>query len=652
MDPLHSDMRFKNAFEVHNPGPVPFTVIPLTKVIMDPITALEAADRGSIVMLPDLNCQVTIREVAIQVYQLESDTLIWHKNVSITFTFPISSHLPAPSPQPPSLLSPLVRCLFETHKMQSCGDKAGNSLLYIYICSAHKPATPETTPPRISKLLIAHEDNCEAIESHQCGRSSHQSMKCHFAGRAVKRCQLPDFWGQSLINLAYLDSLFYVTVAKIRELHDELVERLKHGLTTPETLLLRQDDNGSPPLPTLTVKGMLERLGSLWGHLTQPEVIVTLDTALRFRNLGHWSVVIAHDDNVVTGMKDCRKRRASLLKPKPGREEKNKKFLASAGLLNVFEASMTIPKICMLVKGLHLDAMRDKELFYKYITNRIDAARAHDLSHHRTLSQTQAALGVEESSDLEKTSSQGSGSFSYQTCSSCMRGPSSCRCIGPNERSSSQHESAGSYANGMEITEMVDGRQQEDTVTCQDANVLNDARRQQYALDLYKTNGERFPSFKDPRGSGNGYKSNRGSTDSTSLPTDPHQRQLSQSTQGQKSDGRSTLELSELPSQEYIGTPMTSPIESRFSTQEVRHNSDNSQVSRSGHSMIPLRENVSPMIPPPVEGTWSVTRDELWNMLPEVPKYGASPSTKKEDSGSGTRKASFSLFGLGKKRKT
>lgn len=67
--------------ELQNPVPVPFNVQPLT-IATAPLAARKAADVGDILMISDEDCRSRIRFVALEVYEHERSTSIWHKNVS------------------------------------------------------------------------------------------------------------------------------------------------------------------------------------------------------------------------------------------------------------------------------------------------------------------------------------------------------------------------------------------------------------------------------------------------------------------------------------------------------------------------------------------------------------------------------------------
>lgn len=201
--------------------------------------------------------------------------------------------------------------------------------------------------------------------------------------------------------MAYFDCLFYVTVAKIRELHKELRDRLEHGWITPDTNLSQNGHHTHDSPSFYTVKQFLERLNYLWDVLVDPKVIATLDTALRLRNLGHWSIVLGPEVSPAADIKDCRYRRAKLFKQNPGRKEQNQRFLDTTGLMDVFENSMSGPMICMLVDDLHSKAMREKVAFYEFVTDKINTARTMRLDHRRTQSEPEVLLGGRKSTFVE-----------------------------------------------------------------------------------------------------------------------------------------------------------------------------------------------------------------------------------------------------------
>lgn len=72
--------------DVHNPGPARFSVKPLRKATT-PNIARQAADHGRIALLSDTECKNTIRSIALEIYQLEEQTPIWHHHVSTNIHF-------------------------------------------------------------------------------------------------------------------------------------------------------------------------------------------------------------------------------------------------------------------------------------------------------------------------------------------------------------------------------------------------------------------------------------------------------------------------------------------------------------------------------------------------------------------------------------
>jgi len=321
--------------------------------------------------------------------------------------------------------------------------------------------------------------------------------------------------------------------------------------------------------------------------------------------LGHWSIILEDQAQAGTNNRDCRDRRDDLLKQKPGRATKNEKFLGCIGLLDVFEHSMSEAMICLIVKDIHANAMRDKENFLDFVTERINALRLEQASQPRATNEPEARLRERESRFHEALSST-------RTIISDYAG------------SASQHgDTATSRWSQLHNTDRVDHKVPT-TATCSalpGAYVKRHVRgqRELYPLDLYTKDQKPRPLTT---------RTSRSSEDHTELRRPQDSGHFDRGEPG--SGGR---------------TPTFGDL--RQSSMATRTSGENHQPQR----YISLSERTSEMHPPPTDGTWSFGKDQLYALLPEVPAFDASKGDPAARRKSGGRKISAGFFGLAKGNK-
>ncbi|KAK4915400.1 hypothetical protein LTR66_017089, partial [Elasticomyces elasticus] len=86
------------------------------------------------------------------------------------------------------------------------------------------------------------------------------------------------------LELAYWEDLWYATVGKIRDLHDDMMTRFDNGFTPPgQVLHTRGENTKSNDLP-LTAAGFLEFLENCFNKVMDVRLVTPLDAAVRKKN--------------------------------------------------------------------------------------------------------------------------------------------------------------------------------------------------------------------------------------------------------------------------------------------------------------------------------------------------------------------------------
>lgn len=499
---------------------------------------------------------------------------------------------------------------------------------------------------------------------------------CQFVGKKEKPCSLPSLEQQPLAHLSQFDCLFYVLVSKIRELHTELSDRLSHGLITPETRLYRARD---PDHANSTVRQILEQFRFLWSALVAPELIATLDVALRLRALGYWSMILDGRGFVTDARTpDCKLHRENLSK----HPLKNMAFLKALGLVNVFEESMSCPMICMLVDSLQHKVSQEKEekqvaingnrqTLRKEIFNNVsDMLGQRQKSPERHSKQSKADRGVSNQCTMSTHDIKSSGDESQIA-----------RLVPHQPEAVSKHDS------------------------CRTSGRIHKPR-QQYALDLYSDNRV-VPAHRPKEANMTAANTSSGQSDkklichpriqSPCIGVDP-QMNLSEKS-GRRSDGSvkshemnpflceedtivatnlSRVQLAALkaavgyePNTTFIEASRTdshNQLDAMVTDNDLNGISDaphrsmsnqdsglSSQVSpqesHKGQNLQP-QKSYSDIPAPSLEGTWTVSRNDLWALLPATPKYTSPSSQGSKSSKSSSSRKSMNFLGVSKRARS
>lgn len=355
-------------------------------------------------------------------------------------------------------------------------------------------------------------------------------------------------------------------------------------------------------------------------------MIATLDTALRMRSLGHWSIVLRDRANVSVETKDCRDIRANLLIPKVGRARKNESFLRAPGLLDVFEDSMSGPMICMLVDDIHLNAMHEKEAFQEYVAKAISTFRPEDRRQKPTPTD-------------DSTFAQEKGFVSDSQC--LLRSDHSCE--------SATHASVDHHHPAMEqdceshqrslqsesdLNEPLGGHNarvaaalhkrragSRDSATigvlhdiAQSARKRHRGPRPIYALDLYK-------------------KSSKSSQDPQTPKLEPEQHEACH------------FRLAMEAAHDHMDNPTgKNNADAHCTTYDdgIFGEAPQQSITDASEHSVELMK----MAPPPLDGTWSMSKTELYARLPSTPKYVLPPPTLHSCAATRLPAKSFKFMGL------
>lgn len=265
------------------------------------------------------------------------------------------------------------------HLSKVCGDKTENNALYAFLCAVH------------GKDLRggAYLDSKTVGESvsPSIAVAANRASQCSCKTTVKMLCDLPDFGQTPCVNVAYFDCLYYTLVAKIRALYLDVIEALRLGrITTDQNLTYNPSQFVSVDC---TASHILQELLEFWAILIDPRLIATLDTAVRLRNMGDWSVILDEPARASFTRQNCRERRKVLLAYHNGNNQKNMAFLRVPGLTDVHQEDIDI--IYDIAKDVHQDAMEDKDAFYEGIKDRIRDARNEELQLEQTKRESHAA---------------------------------------------------------------------------------------------------------------------------------------------------------------------------------------------------------------------------------------------------------------------
>ncbi len=231
--------------------------IPDAAVTMPAEVALAMADATDSICPPDLDLSIspatctgdsfmneyivkdTILNVAALVYEHEKNTQMWAKQVS-------------------SFLQGSERGMRYADPAQ-CSD-GNNQLLWF-----------------INRVYVGGDTSFVEV---QTSTVDDQNLLCYLG--------LEDWTQQKVymaryVELSMFEDLYYMTIAKVRELFESLQVRLKSGFITHDNVLLERSwfaDSYGP----VTVGTMLIFLKTQWGILMQPDLMFTLDHAVRNSN--------------------------------------------------------------------------------------------------------------------------------------------------------------------------------------------------------------------------------------------------------------------------------------------------------------------------------------------------------------------------------
>lgn len=394
----------------------------------------------------------------------------------------------------------------------------------------------------------------------------------------------------------------------------------------PGTMICQSTGSGTSPSWSSDVKQSLSRLDCLWHTLTSPEMIATLDTALRMRSLGHWSIVLADRANVRAETKDCRDIRANLLIPKAGRARKNESFLRAPGLLDVFEDSMSGPMICMLVDDIHLNAMREKAAFQEYVAKAISTTCPED--------RCQKPTSIDNSTFAQETEAESDFQCLFHSDHSCE---SATHASIDHQHPAMEQDFAShgrSLQSESDLNEPLGGHKahvaaalhkrragSRDSATigvlhdiAQSARKRHRGPRPMYALDLYK-------------------KSSMSSQDPQTPKLEPEQHEACHSRLAiESAQGYMQMSADDNTGDTPCITKPDTPIE---------ETPQQSTTDTSEHSVALMK-----MAPPPLEGTWSMSKSELYARLPSTPKYAVTPPTLHSCAATHLPAKSFKFMGI------
>lgn len=260
-----------------------------------------------------------------------------------------------------------------------CGDKTENNALYAFLCAIH------------GKDLRggAYLDSKTAGESASASITvvASRASQCSCKTTVKMLCDLPDFDQTPCVNVAYFDCLYYALVAKIRALYLDFMEALRLGRITPDQNLAYKSSQYASI--EYTASHILQELLKFWTILIDARLIATLDTAVRLRNMGDWSVILDEPARASFTRQNCSERRKVLLAYRNGNIQKNMAFLRVPGLIDVSQED--IDMIYETAKDVHQDAMEDKDAFYEGIKDRIRDVHHEELQLEQTKRESHAA---------------------------------------------------------------------------------------------------------------------------------------------------------------------------------------------------------------------------------------------------------------------
>lgn len=310
----------------------------------------------------DHSIKKMIKEIAVRVYQYERQTIFWHQKVSkparepiANFSLPRVTGLPTQSARETSNLDPV-------NDNKSFKQESKQSWLHYLLCIAHNIESSQFRAAHVdgpssstsnSDCTWAEESALSPPYKHEHSHSPTASANCRWFRQPDKPCDLPILWDEDMVSLGKFECLFYVILAKIQELYNDLRSRIADGRLRSPGFLHYQGVTCHDEYPC-RVDTLLKDLLTSWLLLTQPAVTATLDAAIRMRNMGRINFVDEMPKNpkkthtFQTPDPDTAIKRVELLKF--GNEKEHLRYERTVGLKDT--AKMTPIAVCNLVKTL------------------------------------------------------------------------------------------------------------------------------------------------------------------------------------------------------------------------------------------------------------------------------------------------------------